>query len=492
MARWQPRLIVIKRVVPSRMPTASDSGTDSPLYPATPNPPAPAGHRGDVIAVSELNRRVRHMLEANLELLWVSGEISNTVKAASGHWYFSLKDAIAQVRCVMFRHRAAAIGFAPDNGMQVEVRALPSLYEPRGEFQLGVENMRRAGLGTLYEAFERLKARLQSEGLFSEDRKRALPAFPQAVGVVTSLKAAALRDVLTTLRRRAPMIEVIVYPTAVQGTQAAQEIAAAIDSARTRAGIDRIEALIICRGGGSIEDLWSFNEEIVARAMVRLQDTGIPVVSGVGHETDFTICDFVADSRAPTPTAAAELVSPDAIELRAKLSATRTKAVRTTRRLLDGAEQRLDRAARSLVSPVERLHRERDRMTVIAARIWNAIANQLESSRFRHAMLWRRLAAGAIDVGQLRRGLAQWQRRIAHAGAQTILTTRSQFDAARQALTLLDPARVLDRGYSIVELRGAVLRDAREAATGDRLRVRLACGTLEASVVTTAATEAGQ
>ena len=169
MARWQPRLIVIKRVVPSRMPTASDSGTDSPLYPATPNPPAPAGHRGDVIAVSELNRRVRHMLEANLELLWVSGEISNAVKAASGHWYFSLKDAIAQVRCVMFRHRAAAIGFAPDNGMQVEVRALPSLYEPRGEFQLGVENMRRAGLGTLYEAFERLKARLQTEGLFSED-----------------------------------------------------------------------------------------------------------------------------------------------------------------------------------------------------------------------------------------------------------------------------------------------------------------------------------
>ena len=215
----------------------------------------------------------------------------------------SLKDRDAQVRCVMFRSRAGALGFTPEAGMQVEVRALPSLYEARGDFQLGVENMRRAGLGALFEAFERLKAKLQSEGLFDPGRKRPLPAFPRAIGIVTSLQAAALRDVLATLRRRAPMIPVIVYPTAVQGTTAAAEIAGALDAARMRGEVD---VVILCRGGGSIEDLWSFNEMAVARAIARFQDSSaIPVVAGVGHETDFSIADFVADQRAGTPTAAA-------------------------------------------------------------------------------------------------------------------------------------------------------------------------------------------
>ncbi len=445
-----------------------------------------SGRRGEVIAVSELNRRARHLLEANLELLWVSGELSNVMRAASGHWYFSLKDSAAQVRCVMFRHRAAAIGFAPESGMQVEVRALPSLYEPRGEFQLGVENMRRAGLGALYEAYERLKARLLAEGLFSDLRKRPLPAFPKVIGVVTSLKAAALRDVLTTLRRRAPMIHVVIYPTSVQGTLAAQEIARAIDSARERAGVDLIEALIVCRGGGSIEDLWSFNEEIVARSIVRLQDEGaIPVVSGVGHETDFTICDFVADRRAPTPTAAAELASPDVIELRLQLAAKQVSLARVLRRLLDNAGQRLDRAARNLISPGERLRRERDHLAMIAARNHHAIIKQLESSRFQCAMLRQRVTANAIDVEHLRIAVLQRQKQVAHAGAQTVAFKRSQFEHARQALVLLDPARVLERGYSIVELRGEVLRDAGRAVAGDRLRVRLARGNLHVSVTST-------
>ena len=427
------------------------------------------------------------MLEANLELLWVSGELSNVMRAASGHWYFSLKDAQAQVRCVMFRHRAAAIGFTPENGMQVEVRALPSLYEPRGEFQLGVENMRRAGLGALYEAFERLKARLQTEGLFNDDRKRALPSFPKVLGIVTSLKAAALHDVLTTLQRRAPMIRVIVYPTSVQGALAAQEIAAAIDNARTRIGVDKVDALIICRGGGSIEDLWSFNEEPVARALVRFQDeTGIAVVSGVGHETDFTICDFVADQRAPTPTAAAELLSPDVAELRSQVSIMRITLGRALRRVLDTAGQRLDRAARSLISPAERLHRERDRLALIAARTRNALITRLESCRFEHAMRRQRHAANTPDIRQLRIDLAQRQRQIAQANVQTVAFKRGQFEAARQALIFLDPARVLERGYSIVEHQGAVLRDARQAMAGDTLQVRLARGTVEASVTSSA------
>ena len=300
----------------------------------------------------------------------------------------------------MFRHRAAAIGFNPENGMQVEVRALPSLYEPRGEFQLGVESMRRAGLGALFEAFERLKARLLAEGLFNEDRKRTLPAFPKIIGIVTSLKAAALRDVLTTLKRRAPMIEVVIYPTSVQGATAAGEIAAAINSARSRAKRDSIDALIISRGGGSIEDLWPFNEEIVARAIVRFQDdTGIAVVSGVGHETDFTICDFVADQRAPTPTAAAELLSSDTTELRAQMAATRQTLSRAMRRSLDGAGQRLDRAARNLVSPAERLRREKERLVQLSARTRSAVVNRLESSRARASLLRQRFFARARCIG---------------------------------------------------------------------------------------------
>lgn len=474
---------------PNRPPKPSSKSSSNPDtdYPLFDIPVEAPSRRGEVIAVSELNRRARHLLEANLELLWVSGELSNVLRAASGHWYFSLKDAQAQVRCVMFRNRAAAIGFTPENGMQVEVRALPSLYEPRGEFQLGVENMRRAGLGALYEAFERLKARLQAEGLFSEDRKHALPWFPKVLGVVTSLKAAALRDVLTTLRRRAPMIQVIVYPTAVQGTPAAQEIAAAIDSARTRIGEDRIGALIVCRGGGSIEDLWSFNDEIVARAIVRYQnETGISVVSGVGHETDFTICDFVADRRAPTPTAAAELLSPDVIELRAQVSGMSITLDRALRRVLDAAGQRLDRAARNLVSPAERLHRERDRLALIAARNRNAIVTRLESCRFQYAILRQRHAANAPDARQLRVDLAQRRRQVAQASIQAIAFKRAQFEAARQALMFLDPARVLERGYSIVEHQGSVLRDAKKVSTGDSLRVRLARGTVEASVTASA------
>jgi exodeoxyribonuclease VII large subunit len=312
--------------------------------------------------------------------------------------------------------------------------------------------------------------------------------FPNVLGIVTSLKAAALRDVLTTLQRRAPMIQVIVYPTTVQGTQAAQEIAAAINCARTRLSIDRIETLIICRGGGSIEDLWSFNEEIVARAIVRLQvEGGVPVVSGVGHETDFTICDFVADQRAPTPTAAAELVSPDVADLRAQVAAMHINLARTLRRVLDNAGQRLDRAARNLISPSERLHRERDRLALIAARVRNAIVAQLDTCRFQRSMLHQRLVANAIDFRRLRTDLTQRQRQISQLTATILVSKRSQFNAASQALMFLDPARVLERGYSIVEHRGSVLRDTGRVAVGDFLRVRLAHGTLEASVTSAAA-----
>ena len=440
---------------------------------------------GSVMKVSELNRRVKNMLEANLELLWVAGELSNVMRAASGHWYFSLKDEAAQVRCVMFRARTSQVSFTPENGMQVEVRALPSLYEARGEFQLGVETMRRAGLGALFEAFERLKAKLSREGLFDADRKKSLPTFPRAIGVVTSLKAAALRDVLATLKRRAPMIPIIIYPTSVQGAAAPAEIAAAIDAANSRAEID---TLIICRGGGSIEDLWAFNDEAVARAIVRLQtETKIAVVSGVGHETDFTICDFVADQRAPTPTAAAELVSPNRADLLDGVEATKYELQRVMQRLFDNTQQRLDRATRALMPPHERLARERDRLALLHARVRHALDQQHSNASYRLAMLRLRLAANRPE--QIRIKLQAHLKMTRAALKRALLNglTRRQNDveARKNSLTLLSPLQVLERGYSIVECGGKVIRNAASLNVGDAISIRVAAGSIHADVTAT-------
>ena len=435
-----------------------------------------------IIAVSELNRRARNILEANLELLWVSGELSNVMRAASGHYYFSLKDDAAQVRCVMFRQRASTISFTPTNGMQVEVRALPSLYEARGEFQLGVETMRRAGLGALFEAYERLKARLAAAGMFDEARRKRLPFFPQTVGIVTSLQAAALRDVLTTLARRAPMISIILYPTLVQGANAANEIAAAVDVARTR---NEVDVLIICRGGGSIEDLWSFNEETVARAVIRLQkETLIPVVSGVGHETDFTICDFIADQRAPTPTAAAELVSPDCEQLRAQVANAKLQWQRSMQRKLDALQQRLDHAGRGLLSPTERLVRTRDRLHHAAAQIGHAMRSQLDRADHQFRFNYQRFINAKPDIAQHLAQLYRQRDQLKMGLHRQMSARKNLLGQMQRHLLLLSPDRVLERGYSIVEFRSAVLRDARSVAVGDVLAIQLANGRVQAQVVT--------
>lgn len=332
-----------------------------------------------VLSVTELNRSVRLLLEQTLPLAWVAGEISNLTVAASGHWYFALKDKQAQVRCVMFRSRAMALDFRPQEGMQVELRATPALYEARGEFQLNVDFMRRAGLGALFEQFERLKARLAAEGLFASERKRALPAFPRRIGIVTSPAAAALRDVLTTLRRRMPGIEVVLYPTPVQGEGAALQIAQALRKAGERA---EVELLIVCRGGGSIEDLWAFNEEVVARAIAA---SPLPVISGVGHETDVTIADFVADRRAPTPTAAAELASPNRAELSARLQQLLRRLTRDVERTLQSGGQRLDYAARRLVHPGQRLEKQHLLLRQLQGRLRQAWQRRSEQAEWRVA-----------------------------------------------------------------------------------------------------------
>jgi exodeoxyribonuclease VII large subunit len=325
-----------------------------------------------IISVAELNRRAREFIEAGFPLLWVAGEISNFTRAASGHCYFSMKDATAQVRCVLFRHKAALIDWKLENGMQVEVRAAPTLYEARGDFQLTVEGMRRSGLGALFEAFERLKRRLEREGLFEPARRRPIPEFPRSVGVVTSPKAAALRDVLTTLARRMPGIRVVLYSTPVQGEGAGEKIAQAIRAASARKEVD---VLIVCRGGGSMEDLWAFNEEIVARAIV---DCAMPVVSGVGHETDFTIADSVADARAPTPTAAAELVSPNRAELLARLGVLAARLSRDIDRELNTRMQHLDYLGKRLVHPGERIDVELRQLSQLAIRLRSAATHALD------------------------------------------------------------------------------------------------------------------
>ena len=387
-----------------------------------------------VLSVSQLLRSARDLLERRFPLQWIGGEISNFRPAASGHLYFTLKDESAQVDCVMFKSRAAVLDWAPAEGLRVEVRALVTLYEPRGRFQLSVEGMRRAGLGPLYERFLKLKDKLGREGLFDPEAKRPIPEHPRQIGVVTSLAAAALRDVLTTLRRRNSSIPVIIYPAPVQGEGAAAKLAQALAAANRRAECD---VLLLVRGGGSIEDLWQFNEEALARA-IRASD--IPVVVGVGHETDFTIADFAADERAPTPTAAAELVSPLRDAILASVAESGFRISRETLRKIEYAMQNVDALARRLVHPAERLRTSHQHLAHLAARLSAATARRIEQ-----------IAA--------------------------------QFELACKSLAGLDPTAVLGRGYSLtLNARGEILRDASAAAVGERITTTLAKGEIESEV----------
>jgi exodeoxyribonuclease VII large subunit len=407
------------------------------------NPDPLSSQGGDaVVPVSALNRAIGTVLERSFPLVWVSGEVSNFTRAASGHWYFSIKDAEAQMRCVMFRGRAQYAEFTPREGDKIEVRALVTMYEPRGELQLNVEAVRRTGQGRLFEAFLRLKAQLESEGLFAAERKRALPAHPRAIGIVTSLQAAALRDVLTTLCRRAPHVPVIIYPAPVQGAGVGAKLAAMVEAANARREVD---VLIVCRGGGSIEDLWAFNEEVLARAIA---ESAVPVVSGVGHETDFTIADFAADVRAPTPTAAAELVSPQRILLLRDLDHRHAALARGFGRMMERREQQLDWLARRLVSPAERLARQRVHLRQLAMRLLSAGARPAREARARFAMAqlrWQRLRP---DLEAEREHLMRVAQRLRAAQGR-----RQEREAARVSelsarLQVLSPRRTLERGYA--------------------------------------------
>jgi exodeoxyribonuclease VII large subunit len=492
----------------------------------------PSTHAGtqperNVYTVSRLNREVRILIERGLGVIWVEGELSNLSAPSSGHWYFSMKDRDAQLRCAMFRLKNMTVGFTPKPGQQVLARGRVSLYEPRGEFQFIVEHLEEAGVGALRREFERLKVKLAAEGLFALERKRSLPRFPRRIGVVTSPTGAAVRDILHILSRRFPPAAVLIYPTPVQGAAAAAALVAAIELASARAECD---VLIVARGGGSLEDLWAFNDERVARA---IRASAIPIVSGVGHEIDFTIADFVADARAPTPSGAAELVTPDrnaffealartlerlsvcmrrelrTVDSRFQAAALRMKlahpGVRLTQQAqrLDELEQRLTafmhRELRTvgsrfdamslrlkLAHPGLRLAQQKQRLDDLEQRLTGAMRAALHSDRTRVSEMFTRLIhqSPAHTVREYRMRHAALAGRLGHALKQCVSRAEHRLNLAIRTLNTVSPLATLSRGFAVVKRvsDGALVTDSSSVGVGDEIETTLARGTLTARV----------
>lgn len=434
----------------------------------------------DIYTVSRLNREVRTVLEGSFPLIWLEGEISNLARPGSGHWYFTLKDEAAQVRCAMFRNRNILVKGKPENGMQVLVRARIGLYEARGEYQLVIEHLEEAGDGALRRAFEVLKAKLDAAGLFDQAHKQPIPALPRSIGVITSPTGAAIHDILTTLKRRFPGIPVIVYPVPVQGAEAAGEIARMITLAGER---NECDVLLLARGGGSLEDLWAFNEEVVARAIYACP---IPLVAGVGHEVDITIADFVADQRAPTPTAAAELVSPNQQEWRQRLLQLQSRLQRTAMRMLDARQQQLRYVSGRLPHPARRLEERLQRLDELALRRNHAMQHLLRHRDAEIKMMQERLQQFSP-----RQRLAQYRLQSHNLGTRLLTALRHRLQHQQQqlqhlahALDTVSPLATLSRGYAIVTTAAddKIVRRASEVNTGDTIHTRLAQGRLESTI----------
>jgi exodeoxyribonuclease VII large subunit len=430
------------------------------------------------ISVSELIGRAKIALERALPLMWVTGEISGFKRATSGHCYFDLKDAQAQVACVLYRNRAALVGFELRDGAQVELRIRPAIYEPRGSLQFAVEQARLAGVGRLYEAFLRLKAMLEAEGLFDESLKRALPALPQRIGLITSTQAAALADMLRVLRDRWPRAQVIVYPASVQGTNAPRELLAALNAANVRAECD---VLIMGRGGGSIEDLWAFNEEALVRAVAA---SSIPIVSAVGHETDFTLCDFAADARAPTPTAAATMVVPERAAAIASLTDAGERMSDALARRIERLGERLDRASERLRGSGNVLAPWRERLLRLHARMDRVTRALVPVRRDRLHRVSQRLSIALTRQSPEALRVTTLMQRHSDAMNDRVSAQRMRLDRAAQALSLLNPQQVLDRGYALVfDDKGNAVSHVKQVRSGARINVRLHSGEIDATVI---------
>lgn len=436
----------------------------------------------NVYTVSRLNREVRVLIERGLGVIWVEGELSNLSVPSSGHWYFSMKDRDSQLRCAMFRQRNTSVGFTPKAGQQILARGRVSLYEPRGDYQFIVEHLEEAGVGALKREFERLKAKLAAEGLFALEKKRSLPRFPGRIGVVTSPTGAALRDILHILGRRFPPAAVLIYPTPVQGDAAIASIVEAIETASRRAECD---VLIVARGGGSIEDLWAFNDERVARA---IRASAIPIVSGIGHEIDFTIADFVADARAPTPSGAAELVAPDRAACLEALARTLERLSVCMRRELRAVGARFDAANSRLkvTHPGVRLTQQAQRLDDFEQRLTGAMRAALHSDRTRISEMFTRLIhqSPAHTVREYRLRHSALTARLDHAVKERLSRADHRLGLAIRTLNTVSPLATLGRGFALVKRvsDGAVVTDSSSVAVGDEIEARLANGTLKARV----------
>jgi exodeoxyribonuclease VII large subunit len=448
----------------------------------TPSPPQDGGPARDVYTPSRLNREARILLERGLPALWVEGEISNLSRPASGHWYFSLKDAAAQLRCAMFRQKNLFIRFAPKDGMHVQIRGRVSLYEPRGDYQFLVDHIEEAGEGALRRRFELLKTQLAAEGLFAQERKRPLPTLPRRIGVITSPTGAAVRDILHQLQRRFCTIPVLIYPVPVQGATAAPQIAAAIRCAAARAECD---VLILARGGGSLEDLWAFNEEVVARAIF---DCTIPIVSGVGHEVDFTIADLVADVRAPTPSAAAERVTtPDSHEWM-RIFGQHARHLHTTlRRHLSRHADRIGWLERRLdqVHPGAELRRRSNRLNELTQRLGRCLSHALYRKHSDVSQLAARLRHGSpeMHITTVKHRVDVLEARLQRTLHRQVDQLQARFEKATGRLSAVSPLATLQRGYAIVTtVTDRVVTDASALAQGELIKARLAKGTLIARI----------
>lgn len=448
--------------------TSSDGGTTTPPR----------------LSVSQLNRQAKSLLESQFGFIWVEGEISNFACPSSGHWYFSLKDAKAQVRCAMFRNRNQRLRFVPRNGDAVQLRARVSLYEGRGEFQLIVEHLEPAGAGALQAAFERLKERLAAEGLFAEERKQPLPDHIEHLGVITSPTGAALHDILSVLERRAPSQQVSILPVAVQGEHAAPQIAQAIaDANRWQSeGKIALDALIVGRGGGSLEDLWAFNEEIVARAIAA---SDIPIVSAVGHEVDVSIADMAADYRAPTPSAAAELLSRDERELAQEFYSYESYLHSIMARILADKQLRLTHLRQRLRHPGAALREQAQRLDDLEQRLLLAQKHRLATKRNQLALVDNRLQARspAERLTRLQQTLDNHRRRLRERTQLKLSKARDQLAHSAALLESLSPLAILQRGYAVIQTpQGRVVRRADQVRTGDTIHARLGKGELRAEV----------
>ena len=428
-----------------------------------------------IFSISELNRRVRQLLETNIPMLWVEGEVSNFACPASGHWYLSLKDNAAQVRCAMFRNANQRVNFRPKNGTQVLVRCRAGLYEGRGEYQLVIEHMEEAGFGALQRQFEQLKAKLAEEGLFDNDKKRPLPASISHIGIVTSKTGAAVKDILSVLKRRFPAMQVSLFPTAVQGEESVEQIVNAIRDANR---CDQLDALIVGRGGGSLEDLWSFNTELVARAIAA---SDLPVISAVGHEIDFTIADFVADLRAPTPSAAAELVSPDSQQIQNQLYRLQQSLSESLQRNLISFKQQLTHLQKRLQHPGAKLQQQAQLLDHLDIRLARAMQNKLKESQQQNNQLAGQLRVQTPKkcVEESSQKIVESLRKLTKAMAQKQQNMQLKLEQNMHLLDTVSPLKTIGRGYSVIrDAQGKVINSTQKVAKGDSVTGQLKDGQL--------------